>query len=155
MFNVLIKAESMKMSIDINHILVRTNDLKNMSRFLTQVVGLKKGFRPPFNFSGAWLYGGDKPLIHLVEINLDDESLSDYLGGKTPASDIGMGAVDHIAFSGNDYRKLLERLKQQHIEYFERTVPSTNEHQVFVDGPDNLKLELLFNADKSSINTRI
>lgn len=143
------------MCIEINHVLVRTNDLKNMIRFLTQVVGLEKGFRPPFNFPGAWLYGDDRPLIHLVEINPGDESQSDYLGSKPSASEIGMGSVDHIAFSGSDYPELLERLKQRQIEYFERTVPSTNEHQVFVNGPDNLNLELLFNADKSSINTRI
>lgn len=143
------------MSIEINHILVRTNDLKNMSQFLIQVLSLEKGFRPPFHFAGVWLYGDDKPLIHLVEIAPDDESLSDYLGCKTSASDIGMGAVDHIAFTGADYPELLNRLKQQQIKYYERTVPSTNEHQVFVDGPDSLKLELLFNVDKSSTNTRI
>lgn len=140
------------MTIEINHVLVRTNDLENMSRFLTQVLCLEKGFRPPFRFSGAWLYGNDKPLIHLVEIAPDDERLSDYLGSNTSAPDIGKGAVDHIAFTGADYSELLQRLKQQQIKYYERTIPSTNEHQVFVVGPDSLKLEFLFNVDKSSIN---
>jgi catechol 2,3-dioxygenase-like lactoylglutathione lyase family enzyme len=137
------------MSIEINHVLVRTHDLENMTAFLIQVLGLKKGFRPPFNFIGDWLYSDDKPLIHLVEVAADDESLSDYLGGKTSSSDIGMGAVDHIAFTGVDYSGLLNRLQQQHIKYYERTIPLTNEHQVFVDGPDGLKLEILFNLDKS------
>ena len=139
------------MSIEINHILVRTTDLDDMSRFLIQVVGLEKGFRPPFNFSGVWLYGDDKPLVHLVEINPDDKGLSDYLGSKTSTSYMSRGVVDHIAFNGVDYHALIERFEQQHIEYVERTIPSTNEHQVFVEGPDNLKVEFLFSANKSSI----
>lgn len=155
MFIVLIKAEEVKVSIEINHILVRTSDLKYMSRFLTHIAGLEEGFRPAFDFSGAWLYTGDKPLIHLVEIDSYDASLSGYLGNKTSQLDIGIGAVDHIALTGTDYMELLNRLKQQQFKYYERTVPSTNEHQVFVEGPDCLKLELLFNVDKSSINTCI
>ena len=152
---VLIKAEEAKMSIELNHILVRTSDLKNMSHFLTQIAGLEEGFRPAFDFSGAWLYTGDKPLVHLVEIAPCDASLSDYLGNKASVLDIGIGAVDHIAFTGTDYTELLNCLKQQQYKYYERTVPSTKEHQVFVEGPDGLKLELMFHVDKSSINTRI
>lgn len=136
------------MNIEINHVLVRTRYLKNMIHFLKQTVGLEEGFRPPFNFPGAWLYSDDKPLVHLIEINPDDKDPSDYLGSQTYASEIGIGAVDHIAFSGCDFSQLIERLKQQQIKYFERTVPLTNEHQVFAEGPDGLKVELLFKTDE-------
>lgn len=139
------------MTIEINHLLVRTADLESMSQFFARVVGLEKGFRPPFKFSGAWLYGDDKPLIHLVEITPGDKNLSDYLGAKTSAPVFDKGTIDHIAFSGVDYHKLIERLEMQRIEYSERVIPSINEHQVFVDGPDNLKLEFLFCTNKSSI----
>ena len=132
------------MNIEINHVLVRTTHLKNMSQFLTQTVGLEEGHRPPFNFPGTWLYSNDKPLVHLVEIHSDNNRQSDYLGQQSSVAEIGLGAVDHIAFSGSNYPELIEGLKQQHIEYFERTVPLTGEHQVFAKGPDGLKLELLF-----------
>jgi lactoylglutathione lyase len=136
------------MNIEINHVLVRTRHLKNMIHFLIRTVGLEEGFRPPFNFPGAWLYSDDKPLIHLVEINPDDKGQSDYLGSQTAVSEIGMGAVDHIAFSGCNYPHLIKRLKQQKIKYFERIVPLTNEHQLFVEGPDGLRIELLFKTDE-------
>ncbi len=136
------------MNIEINHVLVRTRHLKNMIHFLIQTVGLEEGFRPPFNFPGAWLYSDDKPLIHLVEINPDDKGQSDYLGSQTAVSESGMGAVDHIAFSGCNYPHLIKRLKQQKFKYFERIVPLTNEHQVFVEGPDGLRIELLFKTDE-------
>lgn len=155
MLNLLIKTKNIKMNIEINHVLVRTRELKNMIQFFTQVVGLDEGIRPPFDFPGAWLYSNDKPLMHLTEINPSDKNQSRYLDDKTPSLEVGTGIVHHIAFSGTDYPELLERLRQQKIKYFERTVPLTNEHQVFIDGPDNLKLELLFNADKSSINSCI
>lgn len=135
------------MNIDINHVLVRTTHLKNMSQFFTQAVGLEEGFHPPLNFSGTWLYSNDKLLVHLVEINSDSNGQSGYLGQQSSVADIGLGAVDHIAFTGVNYPQLIEQLKQQHIEYFERTVPLTGEHQVFADGPDGLRLDLLFKAD--------
>ncbi len=136
------------MNIEINHVLVRTRDLKKMIGFLTETVGLKEGFRPPFGFPGAWLYSKDKPLIHLVEVDPSDQGQSDYLGDQTSASEIGAGAVDHIAFSGSDYTELIERLEQHEIEYFERTVPLTGEHQVFAEGPDGLRVELFFEIEK-------
>ncbi len=141
------------MNIEINHVLVRTTHLKNMSQFLTQIADLTEGFRPPFNFPGTWLYSNDKPLVHLVEIDSKKEGQSDYLGQQSTVAEIGLGAVDHIAFTGGNYPQLIERLKQHHIEYFERIVPLTGEHQVFAEGPDGLRLELLFKADEiSSIN---
>ncbi|NOR70023.1 MAG: lactoylglutathione lyase [Methylomarinum sp.] len=141
------------MKIEINHVLIRTTHLKEMSQFLTQATGLKEGFRPPFNFSGTWLYSHDKPLVHLVEINSDNNGYSDYLGQQSSVAEIGLGAVDHIAFTGGNYLQLIERLRQQQIEYFERMVPLTGEYQVFAEGPDGLKLELLFKAAEiSSIN---
>lgn len=141
------------MNIEINHVLVRTTHLKNMSQFLTQIVGLEEGFRPPFDFSGTWLYSNDKPLVHLVEINSDNNGQSDYLGQQSSGAEIGLGAVDHIAFSGSNYPQLIKHLKQQKIKYFERTLPLTGEHQVFAEGPDGLRLEMLFKADEiSSIN---
>lgn len=142
----------MAMNIEINHVLVQTRELKKMSRFFEQVVGLTEGVRPPFDFPGAWLYSDGKPVVHLVEISRRDEGKSRYLGSTAPMPESGTGAVEHIAFSGLHYPELLERLGQHDVDYFERTVPLTKEHQVFINGPDNLKIELLFNADKSAIS---
>ncbi len=145
--NIAIQAEETDMNIEINHVLIRTSHLKNMIHFLVQTVGLKEGFRPPFNFAGAWLYSDNKPLVHLAEINPAGEGQLDYLGNKASDSKVGSGAVDHIAFSMSNYPKLITRLKQQKIKYFERTVPLTSEHQVFAEGPDGLRIELLFDAN--------
>lgn len=144
------------MNIKINHVLIKANDLKGMSQFFNQTMGLQVGYRPAFDFAGTWLYSNDIALIHLVELHPADNTQSHYMGDRATSSDAntstGADIVDHIAFSGLDYAPLISRLKHHKLEYFERTIPLTKEHQVFVYGPDHIKLELLFNSDTSSLN---
>jgi lactoylglutathione lyase len=135
------------MNLEINHILIRTTDLGAMIRFFEQVLELKNGKRPPFSFVGAWLWADDKPLIHLSEANPVDKGQLDYLGGKKMISGSGTGIIDHVAFSGQDYSKLIERLQHHQHPFFERTVPLTGEHQVFIEGPEGLRVEVQFSKD--------
>ncbi len=55
--------------------------------------------------------------------------------------------VDHIAFSGSDYPELIERLKRHQLDYFERSVPLTGEHQVFISGPEGIRIEVQFKSN--------
>jgi lactoylglutathione lyase len=115
----------------INHVLVRTSDLEAMNRFLIDVIGLEEGNRPPFPFAGSWLYSEGKAIMHVI--------LDSSAGNPD-------GAVDHVALEGADYDTLLATLTKHEIEYAERTVPQSREHQVFISGPDGLKVEMLFPA---------
>jgi len=114
----------------IDHVLICTRDLKGMQHFFEEVLCLEPGPRPPFPFDGTWLYSEGKPLIHLAASSVHSSR----------------GAVDHIAFTGDSYRELINRLKQNKQEYVERTVPGSGEHQVFVAGPEGISLELQFPA---------
>ncbi|WP_028469446.1 VOC family protein [Neptunomonas japonica] len=139
-----------------DHILLRVQDLHKMVQFFTEILKLKEGARPAFSFPGAWLYSDNQPLIHLA---LNDEGLDSsthraqeqYLGKRSATSQ--QGIVDHIAFQGDDYTSLISRLKNSATAYFERSVPVSGEHQIFVTGPEGLLLEILFNQDKSAIKT--
>ncbi|WP_293264935.1 hypothetical protein [Neptunomonas sp.] len=139
-----------------DHILLRVQDLYQMINFFTETLKLEEGSRPAFPFPGAWLYSENQPLIHLA---LNDEGLDSsahkaqeqYLGKRSASSQ--QGIVDHIAFQGDDYTSLILRLKNNATAYFERSVPVSGEHQVFVIGPEGLLLEILFNQDKSAIKT--
>ncbi len=143
------------MNIAINHILLRTSDLEGMIQFFEQALELKNGYRPSFPFSGAWLWSDDKPLIHLSEEKPDDEGQLDYLGDKKFASDqkeMGTGIIDHIAFSGNDYQNLIKRLRHYQLTYFERSIPLTGEYQVFVEGPEGVRVEIQFENNATTQN---
>ena len=47
----------------IDHYSIRTLDVEASRRFYTEIIGLKVGPRPPFDFPGVWLYkAGRRPI---------------------------------------------------------------------------------------------
>jgi catechol 2,3-dioxygenase-like lactoylglutathione lyase family enzyme len=139
------------MAIDkLDHYSVRTTQIARAVDFYAQALGLATGPRPPFPFAGAWLYAtGDDgavkgtAVVHIVGIATDGGAgLSDYLGDKPQAADTGSGALDHVAFAASDIAGLHARLAQHGIAYRERKVPAMELHQVFVQDPDGVTLEL-------------
>jgi lactoylglutathione lyase len=142
------------MNIEINHVLIRTTHIEAMIRFFEQTLNLKNGYRPSFPFRGAWLWADDRPLIHLSEVDPEDKGQLDYLDQQNAVSKTGTGIIDHIAFSGSDYPDLIERLKRYRLDYFERTVPTSDEHQVFVQGPEGLRVEIQFAEKQSDLSRR-
>lgn len=110
--------------------------------FVCKVTGLKEGFRPPFPFEGVWLYHNDKAIVHVVKYS--DASAEN---GRGSTQSFAARVVDHLAFEGEDYDVLTAELKKLKIAYTEHIVPLTKEHQVFVEGPDGLKLEIVFPSE--------
>lgn len=133
------------------HFSVRTTDLEASRRFYTEILGFREGFRPPFDFPGAWLYqGGDEStygIVHLIGIDPNDPAgLIAYLGDKTEGSLEGSGAIDHLAFLASGLSAMHLRLNGAGIRFRERTVPSLGLHQVFLEDPSKVTIELNFPA---------
>jgi hypothetical protein len=112
-------------------------------------MGLTVGPRPPFKFPGLWLYNGshdsyDNAVVHIIGIDLNDpQGLKDYLGDRDPDSlKGGTGTFDHIAFAATDVAGMLSHLKKQAVPFRERMVPDLNLHQVFLDDPSGVVIEL-------------
>ena len=82
----------------LDHVNIRTANLKDMVSFYSKVLGLKKGKRPAFNFGGAWLYAGKRATVHLVEVN------------KQPK--LNDPQLEHFAFKANDINDTLKKLKR-------------------------------------------
>lgn len=136
------------------HFSVRTTDMEASRRFYVDVMGFQEGFRPPFNFPGLWLYrGGDEAdygVVHIIGIDPEDPSgLVEYLGDKAEEGLKGSGAVDHVAFLASDLPDMHRRLKAAALPYRERTVPSLGLHQVFVEDPSGVTIELNFPASEA------
>lgn len=133
------------------HYSVRTTDLEASRLFYTRVLGFKEGFRPPFDFPGIWLYrGGDEAefgVVHIIGIDPNDrQGLVDYLGDKDESSLRGSAAVDHLAFLATDLEGMRETLAREHLEHRERTVPDLGLHQMFLEDPSGITIELNFPA---------
>jgi catechol 2,3-dioxygenase-like lactoylglutathione lyase family enzyme len=132
------------------HYSIRSGDLKKSCRFYERVLGFKQGYRPPFDFPGLWLYkGGDEQdfgTVHIIGVDPSNpDGLTAYLGDKAlPAA--GTGTIDHIAFLATGVEQMWKTLQSENITWRDRTVPSLGLHQVFIEDPSGVTIELNFPA---------
>jgi len=140
------------MTMQLNHFSIRTTDLAACEHFYCDVLGLAVGPRPPFPFPGLWLYAGDtarysNAVVHIIGIDRNDpDGLKQYLGDRPESSLQGTGSVDHLAFFTTGLADILARLKRHGVPCRERSVPVLDLHQVFVDDPNGVVIELNFPA---------
>jgi catechol 2,3-dioxygenase-like lactoylglutathione lyase family enzyme len=132
------------------HYSIRTFDLEASCAFYERVLGFRRGYRPPFDFPGAWLYKGDDEAdygtVHIIGVDPDNpDGLVAYLGDKElPMT--GTGTVDHIAFLATGVEAMWNTLRSENIAWRDRTVPSLGLHQVFIEDPSGVTIELNFPA---------
>ncbi len=142
------------MAISLNHFSIRSLDLPACERFYAGLLGLQVGPRPPFPFPGLWLYAGDtasyaNAVVHIIGGDRNDpEGLKRYLGDRDEKSLQGTGVVDHVAFFATGLAETLARLAAAGVACRERTVPLLGLHQVFVDDPNGVVVELNFPAEE-------
>lgn len=113
----------------VDHINIRTADLDRCRAFYCDVLGFEDGWRPPFESPGAWLYAGRAPLLH---VTVTDDPRT------------GESAVDHVAFAVKGYDEITKWLGKRDIAFESHGVPETLIHQVFIEDPDGVSVELNF-----------
>jgi catechol 2,3-dioxygenase-like lactoylglutathione lyase family enzyme len=141
----------MAMTLSLNHYSIRSFDLPACERFYCELLGLKVGPRPPFEFPGLWLYAGEldnyaNAVVHIIGFDAKDpDAVMRYLGKKDDnAMKNGTGVLDHVAFFATGLADTLARLKDKGVKCRERTVPALGLYQVFVDDPNGVVVELNF-----------
>jgi catechol 2,3-dioxygenase-like lactoylglutathione lyase family enzyme len=137
------------------HYSVRTTDIEASRHFYTRILGFREGFRPAFKFPGIWLYHGEDEteygVVHIVGIDPNDpEGLTAYLGDKDVSALHGSAAVDHLAFMATNLADMRSTLHQEQIAFRERTVPDLGLHQVFLEDPSGVTIELNFPAAEAT-----
>ena len=136
----------------LDHYSIRTVDMEASRRFYTEIMGFEVGFRPNFDFPGIWLYNGAQypettGVVHIIGIDpANPEGLKAYLGDRDLESLKGTGTVDHMAFNATGLEEMRAKLKRHKVEYRERTVPSLGIHQVFLEDPSQVTIEINFPA---------
>lgn len=129
----------------LDHYAIRTLKLSATRDFYVEAMGMEDGERPDFPFPGHWLYLGGQALVHLIGIDPDNpDGLERHLGHTDPATLNGSGAVDHLAFRGNDAGEQMARLKARGIAYRENRVPGMDLFQIFIEDPNEITVELNF-----------
>ncbi len=144
------------MALSLNHFSIRTLDMAAAENFYSKVLGFTSGPRPPFPFPGAWMYAGShdnyaNAVVHIIGMDKNDpEGLKKYLGERDVSSMHGSGAVDHIAFFATGLEAMLKHLKTISVPCRERTVPSIGLHQLFLDDPTGIVIELNYPQAEST-----
>ena len=128
------------MPVDLlHHFTILTKDVEETSEFLKTALGFTDGYTPEVDFPLAWLYCGEQPVIHVV--------------GKGSPGDTGGGRIDHVAFNCSDYPGVKARLDACGATQKEQTQPKIGVHQIFVEIPEGVWLELIFNYEQYLTDT--
>ncbi len=140
------------MALSLNHFSIRTTDMVATRSFYETVLGLTVGPRPDFPFPGLWMYNGDhaqvaNAMVHIIGIDKNNpDGLKQYLGEMDETKLHGSGAVDHIALMTTGLATMLAHLEKLGVPCRERAVPSIGLHQVFLDDPSGIVIELNYPA---------
>lgn len=119
----------------LDHVTIVTKDLQASRDFYIGLLGLEEAaWRPDFGFDGAWLKLGLNAIVHLI-------------GAPREPGDGNTQPFDHFALKAENLKAMRETLKAAGLALREQSPPATNMHQIFVDDPDGVTVELNFNTD--------
>lgn len=139
----------------LDHFTIRTSRVDETVAFFRDVIRLEAGWRPGFRFPGEWMYAGGRPLLHIVSLSEDDSELIAYLG-ETDGRD-GGGCIDHVSLRCQSLSETQQHFLQRGQSFRERLVPEANEHQLFLEDPNGVTIELIFpySPDNAVVGTRM
>ena len=114
----------------LDHVNVRTANLQAMIDWYGAVLDLRPGPRPPFSFNGAWLYCGEQPIVHLVEV-------AERPRGVEPR-------LEHFAISAEGLGAFIARLEARGERYEKGVVPGFGITQINIWDPDGNHIHIDF-----------
>lgn len=120
----------------LSHYAIRlaADSVEATAAFYSEILGLTRGYRPPFKFPGAWLYAGDSALVHLI-------------GGPDKDRQADTGRLDHIAFDAKGLDAMRAHLTARGIDFEQRDVPASDLRQIFVRDPNGIRIELNYRGE--------
>lgn len=133
----------------LEHYTIRSLDMEATRDFYRDVCGLRVGPRPPLSFHGYWHYCGKTPVVHLVPLD-DPKAIRGEVNVPAVSNGAkpGSGAVDHVAFAATDVEAMKRRLRARKVPFKERIQAGGFLHQIFLDDPNGITVELNYHTPK-------
>lgn len=133
----------------LEHYTIRSLDMEATRDFYRDICGLTVGPRPPLAFDGYWLYCDKVPVVHLVPLDnpiaiRGEVNVPAVASGRRP----GSGAVDHVAFGATDVAAMKKHLAKKGVKFKERIQAGGFLHQIFLDDPNGITVELNYHTPK-------
>ncbi len=140
----------------LDHVTIHTTRLGALTDFYARVLGLRPGNRPPFKFTGAWLYCGDRPTLHLVELPTTQDNpapaTQDGPAQDSPAQDSPARTpkIEHFAFRAEGLAEFLAQLRDFDVAYRTAIVPEFEIRQVHIRDPEGHHIEIAFAPEEKA-----
>jgi catechol 2,3-dioxygenase-like lactoylglutathione lyase family enzyme len=131
----------------LDHVNLRTADVERMARFYVEVVGLRLGDRPPFEFPGAWLYAGERAVVHLVGEPREAAATASAASPGDPPTAL---KLEHFAFAADDLEAFELRLEGKGIAHRRSVQTGTGRIVVNLRDPDGNRLHVDFDPPARS-----
>jgi len=124
------------------HFTVRVfpEELSGVRSFYVDVLGLREGRRPTFDFPGHWLYIEGDPIVHLAG--------NAPLEEKRMEPDFSTGKFNHVAFDAIGLLAMREHLGRLNVPYSEAPVPGFPLTQIFIRDPAGIMVELTYDINE-------
>lgn len=119
----------------LEHVNLRTAEMHRLEEWYCQVLGLKPGYRPPFKSNGRWLYAGEIPMVHLLEVK--DQDICDD------------PTMEHFAMRASGLKGFLKTLGEMNISYRTVRVPELRVFQIHTTDPDGNNMHIDFSPEEA------
>jgi catechol 2,3-dioxygenase-like lactoylglutathione lyase family enzyme len=121
----------------LDHYNLCTRNLDETVQFYQDVLGLERGWRPPLDIPGAWLYSEGRPIVHVNDIAATDQPQK-----------MNTGSIDHVAFASRGFKGMKLHLASKGIEFRSNELAGGRVWQIFLRDPNGVVLELNFDVAK-------
>lgn len=119
-----------------DHFTIVTDQLEATRAFYVDLLGMRKGPRPPFPVPGLWLYVQDRPVLHVVEVN------------QMPMP--RRGALDHMAYWAEGLTDTIASLRSHSVNLrLIRSPGAIRTWQLFFNDPNGIEIELDFSETET------
>src|SRR5258708_32790605 len=115
---------------ELNHYLIRANNLERTKDFYCKVLGFEVMPRPDFPFPGYWLGVDGKIQVHMAQAGVARSELY-YLGSPKNAAKDNSGVVDQIAFLATEPDRFRKHLTDIKVPWRPHKFPESHVCQLF------------------------
>lgn len=134
--------------MQLDHVTLRTQNLKATRDFFIAVFGLEERPRPKAiqRIPGHWLYEGDAPIVHLIG--------TQGQGFDHAPEAWDHEAWDHVGFRLSGHAAFRARLEDLGIRYSPMELPELGERRLFFRAPGGPLIEAVFRDDAFETDTK-
>jgi catechol 2,3-dioxygenase-like lactoylglutathione lyase family enzyme len=129
--------------LSLDHVNIRTPDAAATIAFFRDVLAMEVTLpagRGSLDMGGWVLDERGAAVVHVA--SADQPFPGDRERPFTPMR--GSGAIDHVALRCSGYDETKQRLEQLNVPFRANYVPQVGLHQIFVEEPTGIKIELNF-----------